>query len=91
MAIANNAFSAPLQVLPRPPLGSKRYLSNADQGGNKRYYVRPVWDARHVLRVLPSGGYEMALSTRGRRRVATPLIARRHRTSDRGVKRTSRR
>jgi hypothetical protein len=73
MAIANNTFSGPPQVLPRPTLGSKRYLSNADQGGSKRYYVRPVWDARHVLRVLPSGGYEMAMSRRGRRRVATPI------------------
>jgi hypothetical protein len=46
---------------------------NADQGGRKRYYVRPIWDARHVVRVLPSGGYEMAMSRRGRRHVATPL------------------
>jgi hypothetical protein len=42
--------------------------SNADQTGRKR----PIWDARHVVRMLPSG-YEMAMSTRGRRHVATPL------------------
>jgi len=47
--------------------------SNADQTGRKRYYLRPIWDARHVVRMLPSGGYEMAKSTRGRRHVATPL------------------
>ena len=40
---------------------------------SRRYYLRPIWDARHVVRVLPSGGYEMATSTRGRRHVATPL------------------
>ena len=45
----------------------------ADQMGRERYYLRPIWDARYVVRVLPSGGYEMAMSRRGRRRVATPL------------------
>ena len=45
---------------------------DADQA-DRRYYLRPIWDARHVVRVLPSGGYEMAMSTRGRRHVATPL------------------
>ena len=33
---------------------------NADHADRKRYYLRPIWDARHVVRVLPSGGYEMA-------------------------------
>jgi hypothetical protein len=47
--------------------------SNADQTGRKGYYLRPIWDTRHVVRVLPSGGYELATSTRGRRHVATPL------------------
>jgi hypothetical protein len=49
---------------------------HADETGRKRYYLRPIWDARHVVRVLPSGGYELATSTRGRRDVATgmPLI-----------------
>ena len=46
---------------------------NADHGDHKRYYLRPIWDARYVVRVLPSGGHEMAMSTRGRRHVATPL------------------
>jgi hypothetical protein len=45
----------------------------ADQTGRERYYLRPIGDARRVVRALPSGGYEMAISTRGRRRVATPL------------------
>jgi hypothetical protein len=45
---------------------------NADQGGRKRYYLRPIGDARRVVRVPPSG-YEMAMSRRGRRHVATPL------------------
>jgi hypothetical protein len=47
--------------------------SNAGQTGRKGYYLRPTWDARHVVRVLPSGGYELATSTRGMRHVATPL------------------
>ena len=42
----------------------------ADQTGRERYYARY---ARRIVRVLPTGGYEMAMSTRGRRRVATPL------------------
>jgi hypothetical protein len=46
---------------------------HADETGRKRYYLRPIWDARHVVRVLPSGGYELATSTRGRRGVATAL------------------
>jgi hypothetical protein len=46
---------------------------DADQADRKRYYLRPIWDARHVVCVLPSGGYELATSTRGRRHVATPL------------------
>ena len=45
----------------------------ADQRGRERYYLRPIGDARRVVRVLPSGGYEMAMSRRGRRRVATSL------------------
>jgi hypothetical protein len=46
---------------------------HADETGRKRYYLRPICDARHVVRVLPSGGYELANSTRGRRDVATAL------------------
>jgi hypothetical protein len=45
----------------------------ADQAGRERYCLRPIEDARRVVRVLPSGGYETAMSRRGRRRVATPL------------------
>jgi hypothetical protein len=56
-------------------IGLKRIADrcNADETGRKGYYLRPISDARHVVRVLPSGGYEMAMSTRGRRHVATPL------------------
>jgi hypothetical protein len=43
----------------------------ADQTGRERYYLRPIWDARRVVRERPSGGYE--LSRRGRRRVAISL------------------
>ena len=48
-------------------------LCKADQAGRERYYLRPIGDARRVVGVLPSGGCEMAMSRRGRRRVATPL------------------
>jgi hypothetical protein len=48
-------------------------IVDADQADRKRYYLRPIWDARHVVRVLPNGGYEMAMSTRGRKHVTTPL------------------
>jgi hypothetical protein len=56
-------------------IGLKRIVDrcNADETARKGYYLRPISDARHVVRVLPSGGYEMAMSTRGRRHVATPL------------------
>jgi hypothetical protein len=46
---------------------------HADETGRKRYYLRPIWDARHVVRVLPGGRFELATSTRGRRDVATAL------------------
>ena len=48
-------------------------LCKADQAGPERYYLRRIRDARRVMSVLPSGGYEMAMSRCGRRRVATPL------------------
>jgi hypothetical protein len=55
-------------------IGLKPVLDRRDLTGRKRYYyLRPIWDARHVVRVLPNGGYEMARSMRGRRHVATPL------------------
>ena len=63
----------------------------ADQMGRERDYLRPIWDARYVVRVLPSGGYEMAMSRRGKKTCRDPTIARRHRTSNRRVERTSRR
>jgi hypothetical protein len=55
-------------------IGLKPVLDRRDLTGRKRYYyLRPIWDARHVVRVLPNGGYEMAMSARGRRHVAAPL------------------
>jgi hypothetical protein len=41
--------------------------------GRERYYLRPIWDARHVVRVLPDGGYELAAITGRKRYVVTPL------------------
>ena len=38
----------------------------------ERYYLRPIWDARHVVRVLPNG-YELAMITGRKRYVASPL------------------
>jgi hypothetical protein len=43
------------------------------QTGHERYYVRPIWDARHAVRVLPGGGHDLVLVTRKRRHVASPL------------------
>ena len=55
-------------------IGLKRIVDrcNADETAQS-YYLRPISDARHVVRALPSGGYEMAMSTRERRHVTTPL------------------
>ena len=55
-------------------IGLKPIVDRRDLTGRKRYYyLRPIWDARHVVRLLPNGGYEMAMSTRGRKHVTTPL------------------
>ena len=48
-------------------------LCKADQAGRERYYLRPIEDARRVVRMLLSACYEMATSRCGRRCVATPL------------------
>jgi hypothetical protein len=42
--------------------------------GSERYYLRPIWDARRVVRVLPDGGYELAYIAGRRRYVARPLL-----------------
>ena len=42
--------------------------------GRERYYLRPIWDARRVVRVLPDGGYELAYIAGRRRYVARPLL-----------------
>jgi len=55
-------------------IGLKPIVDRRDQMGRERYYyLRPIWDATHVVRVLPTGDYEWVKSTRGRRHVATPL------------------
>ena len=55
-------------------IGLKPVVDRRDLTGRKRYYyLRPIWDATHVVRVLPNGDYEWVKSTRGRRHVATPL------------------
>jgi hypothetical protein len=41
--------------------------------GRERYYLRPIWDARRVVRVLPDGGYELATVAGRRRYVVRPL------------------
>jgi hypothetical protein len=41
--------------------------------GRDRYYLRPIWDARRVVRVLPHGGYELVYIAGRRRYVARPL------------------
>ena len=43
------------------------------QMGGERYYLRPLWDARRVLRVLPDGDYELATVAGRRRYVVSPL------------------
>ena len=42
--------------------------------GRERYYLRPIWDARRVVRVLPHGGYELVYIAGRRRYVARPLL-----------------
>ena len=58
-----------LKLIGLKPIGDRRDLT----GRKRYYYLRPIWDARHVVRLLPSGGYDLATSTRGRRHVAAPL------------------
>ena len=48
-----------------------RYSASAT--GRKEYFLRPIWDARRAVRVLPSGSYELVYITEGRRRAASLL------------------
>ena len=41
--------------------------------GQKEYFLRPIWDARRAVRVLPSGSYELVYIAEGRRRAASLL------------------
>src|SRR5262245_19748633 len=58
-----------LKLIGLQPVVDRRALT----GRKRYYYLRPIWDATHVVRVLPNGDYEWVKSTRGRRHVATPL------------------
>ena len=48
-----------------------RYSASAT--GRKEYFLRPIWDARRAVRVLPSGSYELVYIADGRRRAASLL------------------
>ena len=48
-----------------------RYSASAT--GRKEYFLRPIWDARRAVRILPSGSYELVYIHVGRRRVASLL------------------
>jgi hypothetical protein len=42
--------------------------------GRKRYFLRPIWDARRAVRVLPGGACELVWITVGRRMAASLLL-----------------
>ena len=42
--------------------------------GRKRYFLRPIWDARRAVRALPAGGCELVMITVGRRTAASLLL-----------------
>jgi hypothetical protein len=48
-----------------------RYSASAT--GRKEYFLRPIWNARRGVRVLPSGSYELVYIAKGRRRAASLL------------------
>jgi hypothetical protein len=41
--------------------------------GQRRYFLRPIWDARRAVKVLPGGRYELVMVTLSRRRLASLL------------------
>jgi hypothetical protein len=57
-------------------IGLKLIVDRYDvpQLGRERYYLRPIWDARRVVRVLSHGGYELVEIAGRRRYVARPLL-----------------
>ena len=42
--------------------------------GRNRYFLRPIWDARHAVRALPGGGCKLVMITVGRRAAASLLL-----------------
>jgi len=43
--------------------------------GQRRFFIRPVWDARRAVRILPDGGWELVpILAHGRRRGASQLL-----------------
>ena len=42
--------------------------------GRRRYFLRPIWDARQAVRALPGGGCELVWITEGRRKAASLLL-----------------
>jgi hypothetical protein len=57
-------------------LGLKMVLDrySACATGHRRYFVRPIWDARRAIRALPGGGCELVMITAGRRTAASLLL-----------------
>jgi hypothetical protein len=41
--------------------------------GQKRYFLRPIWDAKRAVRLLSGGEHELVALTVGRRRAASLL------------------
>jgi hypothetical protein len=41
--------------------------------GQKYYFLRPIWDARCAVRVLPDGRYDLPRISQGRRQAASLL------------------
>ena len=46
-------------------------VRGAKATGNQRYFLRPIWDARHAVRALPDGGCELVTISAGRRKAAS--------------------
>jgi hypothetical protein len=57
-------------------LGLKMVLDrySAYATGRSRYFLRPIWDARRAVRILPAGGCELVMIAVGRRAAASLLL-----------------
>ena len=47
---------------------------SARETGCNRYFLRPIWDAKQAVRVLPSGGCKLVKICASRRRQATLML-----------------